>query len=620
MSTPILSVQDLTVGPFDEQRPAILDGISFDLASHEVLGVFAETGGGKSILARALANWLPSTLRFRGGDIRFKGRSILSADGASLLHPGREIGYIGSRPQSSLDPTIPVGPQLVEKLRAVKPELSKQDAEQKILKLLAEVRIPSPAERFHEYPTKYSGGMMQRAMIVDALSTDPAVIIADNITQPLDVTIALQVVRLLKQLAARHGVSVLFLSSSLPSLHQMADRILVLKEGKLVEQGSMTDIVRAPGTSYVKSVIEQIPRIWISTDSPTASARSVDEPVMSVRDVKRTYRVRRPGHFNSYNEVQAVLGVTFDVMPRDNIGIVGESGCGKSTLTRLLAALEAPEQGEIMFQGKPLYASSSRALMESRQHFQLLLQDPYNSLPPRMTVGRMIEEGVRIHGLASGSALRARVQKAMEDVGLPPQIYDSLPNSLSTGDRQRISVARALVLEPRLLILDETVSALDQAEQNKLLALFSRLQREKNLTYIFISHDLAMVRRVCTRIAVMYLGEIVEIADNRNLFYSARHPYTKALLSAIPTIEDNPYDSGKLLLEGEPPSPINIAPGCSFASRCPFAMKICREKAPALTAVSPAAAVACHLANEEAGSVEAAGLTGISEASRSILN
>ena len=326
MSTPILSVQDLTVGPFDEQRPAILDGISFDLASHEVLGVFAETGGGKSILARALANWLPSTLRFRGGDIRFKGRSILSADGASLLHPGREIGYIGSRPQSSLDPTIPVGPQLVEKLRAVKPELSKQDAEQKILKLLAEVRIPSPAERFHEYPTKYSGGMMQRAMIVDALSTDPAVIIADNITQPLDVTIALQVVRLLKQLAARHGVSVLFLSSSLPSLHQMADRILVLKEGKLVEQGSMTDIVRAPGTSYVKSVIEQIPRIWISTDSPTASARSVDEPVMSVRDVKRTYRVRRPGHFNSYNEVQAVRGVTFDVMPRDNIGIVGESG------------------------------------------------------------------------------------------------------------------------------------------------------------------------------------------------------------------------------------------------------------------------------------------------------
>lgn len=595
MTSPILSVHDLTVGPEDEGKPAILDGISFDLASHEVLGIFAETGGGKSILSRALANWLPSSLRYRRGDIRFKGRSILSADGGSLIKPGREIGYIGSRPQSSLDPTIPVGPQLVEKLRAVKPDMPKADAEQKILKLLSEVRIPSPHERFHEYPTKYSGGMMQRAMIVDALSTDPAIIIADNITQPLDVTIALQVVRLLKQMAERHGVSVLFLSSSLPALNQMSDRILVLKDGMPVETGRMSDIVHAPSTDYMKGVIEQIPRIWISTESPVVSARSADEPVMSVRDVKRTYLVRRPGHFNSYNEVQAVRGITFDVMARDNIGIVGESGCGKSTLTRLLAALETPEQGEIVFEGKPLYAEGGRGLKESRRHFQLLLQDPYNSLPPRMTVGRMIEEGVRIHHLAKGDELRTRVRKAMEDVGLPPNLYDALPNSLSTGDRQRISVARALVLEPKLLILDETVSALDQAEQNKLLALFSRLQREKNLTYIFISHDLAMVRRVCTRIAVMYLGEIVEIADNRNLFYSARHPYTKALLSAIPTIEDNPYDSSKLLLEGEPPSPINIAPGCSFASRCPFAMKICREKAPALTAVSPSAAVACHL-------------------------
>ena len=619
MTSPILSVHDLTVGSEDESSPPILDGITFELASHEVLGIFAETGGGKSILSRALANWLPATLRYRRGDIRFKGRSILSADGGSLIRPGREIGYIGSRPQSSLDPTIPVGPQLVEKLRAVKPDMPRAEAEQKILKLLGEVRIPSPHERFNEYPAKYSGGMMQRAMIVDALSTDPAVVIADNITQPLDVTIALQVVRLLKQMAESHGVSVLFLSSSLPSLHQMSDRIIVLKDGRTVESGRMADLIRAPSTAYVKGVIDQIPGIWTSTESPAVSARSADEPVMSVRDVKRTYRVRRPGHFNSYNEVQAVRGVTFDVMARDNIGIVGESGCGKSTLTRLLAALEAPEQGEIMFQGKPLAANSGRALKELRRHFQLLLQDPYNSLPPRMTVGRMIEEGVHIHGLARGADLRARVRKAMEDVGLPPQLYGALPNSLSTGDRQRISVARALVLEPQLLILDETVSALDQAEQNKLLALFSRLQREKNLTYVFISHDLAMVRRVCTRIAVMYLGEIVEIADNRNLFYSARHPYTKALLSAVPTIEDNPYDSSKLLLEGEPPSPINIAPGCSFASRCPFVMKVCREKAPALTAVSPASAVACHLATNEASAAEV-GLTGPVMESRSTLN
>ncbi|CAN5156408.1 ABC transporter ATP-binding protein [soil metagenome] len=588
-------MRNLTVGPTDSTRPAILTDLSFDLASHEILGVFAETGGGKSVLSRALANWLPPTLAFRGGDITFRGKSTLTRDGQSMLRPGREIAYIGSRPQSSLDPTIPVGPQLVEKLRAVRPEMSASDARTKILRLLAEVRIPSPAERFHEYPTKYSGGMMQRAMIVDALSTDPAMIIADNVTQPLDVTIALQIVRLLQQLARQHGVSVLFLSSSLSTLNQLADRVLVLQDGKIVEIGKTQALISAPQTTYTRSIIDQIPRIWASTASPVSSSLSADQPLMSVRDVKRTYYVRRPGHLNSFNAVQAVRSVTFDVMPRDNIGIVGESGCGKSTLTRLLTALEKPERGEILFNNRSLNNISAHELTAARKSFQLLLQDPYNSLPPRMTVGRMIEEGMRIHGMSKGAAMRSRVEQAMHDVGLPASIYNHLPNSLSTGDRQRISVARALVLEPQLLILDETVSALDQTEQNRLLALFSRLQAEKNLTYIFISHDLAMVRRVCSRVAVMYLGELVEIADNRNLFYSARHPYTQALLSAVPTVEDNPYDSAKLLLDGEPPSPINIAPGCGFASRCPFAMPVCRVKAPALTAVAPGSAVACHL-------------------------
>ena len=592
---PVLSVRSLTVGPTEPGSAAILSDLSFDLHSHEILGIFAETGGGKSVLSRALANWLPPTLEFRGGDIRFKGKSTLDGTGHSMLRPGREIAYIGSRPQSSLDPTIPVGPQLVEKLRAVRPEISAADARKKILKLLAEVRIPSPEERFNEYPTKYSGGMMQRAMIVDALSTDPAMIIADNVTQPLDVTIALQIVRLLQQLARQHGLSVLFLSSSLSTLNQLADRVVVLQNGRVAEIGETQALINAPATPYTRTIIYQIPRIWRSTAAPAVSTRSADQPIMSVRDVKRTYYVRRPGHLNSYNSVQAVRSVTFDVMPRDNIGIVGESGCGKSTLTRLLTALEKPEQGEILFNNRPFNQMPQKELTAARRGFQLLLQDPYNSLPPRMTVGRMIEEGMRIHGIGKGAGMRARVEQAMTDVGLPTSIYNHLPNSLSTGDRQRISVARALVLEPQLLILDETVSALDQSEQNKLLALFSRLQAEKNLTYIFISHDLAMVRRVCSRIAVMYLGELVEIADNRNLFYSARHPYTKALLSAVPTVEDNPYDSAKLLLEGEPPSPINIAPGCSFASRCPFVMRVCREKAPALTAVTPGSAVACHL-------------------------
>ena len=245
--------------------------------------------------------------------------------------------------------------------------------------------------------------------------------------------------------------------------------------------------------------------------------------------------------------------------------------------------------------GVALDKLSGRQLIAKRNEFQLLLQDPYNALPPRTTVGRMIEESLRIRGETPAKQLRARVTAAMAAVGLPSGLYDQLPNALSTGERQRISIARALILDPRLLILDETLSALDQREQAKLIELFSRLQEKNDLTYVFISHDLAMVRKVCTRIAVMYLGEMVEIADNRDLFFEPQHPYTKALLSAAPTLEQKPLDAEDYLLEGEPPSPIDIPPGCSFASRCPHAFARCRVETPALKEHTPGRLAACHL-------------------------
>jgi peptide/nickel transport system ATP-binding protein len=600
----ILDVSDLSVAPVGGGKP-ILSGISFSVDAMESYGIYGESGAGKTVLSRALANWLPGSLAYTSGRIGFAGKDILDRREAADFRVGRDIAYIGSKPQSALDPTVPVGPQILEKLLSVRPNLSRKEATEKILHLLAEVRIPSPRERFHDYPNRYSGGMMQRAMIVDALCADPAVLIADNVVQPLDVTIAAQTVRLLRDLCERHKMALIFLASSLASLAQIAERVGVLHEGRLVEEQPIAALLKHPQTDYTKRVIAEVPRIWSGEEeAERRPTRGNVAPLMSVVDAERTYLVRKRGHFNAYNRVMAVRGVTFDIRPGDNFGIVGESGCGKSTLTRLLAWLETPDAGEIRLDDVSLASLSSRELLAKRREFQLLLQDPYNSLPPRSAVGRMIAEGLLLRGELSRKEIEARVRKAMAEVGLADSLYHELPTALSTGQRQRISIARALVLDPKLLILDETLSSLDQGEQAKLLELFGELQAKNDLTYVFISHDLAMVRKVCTRIAVMYLGEIVELADNHDLFFDPQHPYTKALLSAAPTLEEKPFDATKYLLEGEPPSPIDIAPGCSFASRCPSAFGRCRVETPKPIATRSGFS-ACHLL-DPAGNVVAA--------------
>src|SRR6266700_7502266 len=560
----ILEVDNLTVGPLTEGSAPILEGISFRLNASEIFGIYGESGAGKTVLSRALAGWLPDSLRYRSGGVIFAGEDTLKKSAKGTFRVGRDIAYIGSKPQSSLDPTIPVGSQIAEKLHSVRPEWTPRDCRDRVMQLLGEDRIPSPKERYWEYPSKFSGGMMQRAMIVDAICAEPAVLIADNVTQPLDVTIAAQIVALLHDLCTRHKMATIYLSSSLPTLGQFGDRTAVLYQGRFVEQQAFAELLASPQSDYTRKAIASVPRMWETAEGPLARRQAQGEaPLMKVENVHRTYRARKRGTFNTYSSVQAVRGVTLDIMPRENFGIVGESGCGKSTLTRLLAWLETPDSGSIVLNGTSLGALSSRDLIRKRNEFQLLLQDPYNALPPRTTVGRMIEESLRIRGGALD--MRARVIAAMEEVGLSSDLYDELPNALSTGERQRISIARALILDPKLLILDETLSSLDQREQSKLIDLFSELQEKNDLTYVFISHDLAMVRKVCTRIAVMYRGEFVEVADNHDLFFDPQHPYTKALLSAAPTLEAKPLEAKDYLLDGEPPSPIDIPVGCSFA-------------------------------------------------------
>jgi peptide/nickel transport system ATP-binding protein len=603
----ILEVDNLTVGPLTEGSPPILDRISFRLDASEIFGIFGESGAGKTVLSRALADWLPESLQYRSGAIKFAGKDTLKKGAKDTFRVGRDIAYIGSKPQSSLDPTVPVGSQIAEKLRSVRPEWTPRECRDRVMQLLGEVRIPSPRERYWEYPSKFSGGMMQRAMIVDAICAEPAVLIADNVTQPLDVTIAAQIVALLHDLCLRHKMATIYLSSSLPTLGQFGNRTALLHHGRFVEQQAFKELLAAPQTDYARNAIGSVPRIWSASEGPLARRKAVDEPpLMRIENVHRTYRARKRGTFNTYSDIQAVRGVTLDIMPRENFGIVGESGCGKSTLTRLLAWLEVPDQGAIVLQGTALASLSPRELIKKRNEFQLLLQDPFTALPPRTTVGRMIEEGLRIRGELPRHEMKARVIAAMSEVGLAARLYDELPNALSTGERQRVSIARALILEPKLLILDETLSAIDQREQAKLIDLFSRLQEKNDLTYVFISHDLAMVRKVCTRISVMYLGEMVEIADNRDLFFEPRHPYTKALLSAAPTLEEKPFNASEFLLEGEPPSPIDIPVGCSFASRCPNVFGRCRAETPRLTERENGRLVACHLFDDEKAEAAAA--------------
>jgi len=603
----ILEVDNLTVGPLTEGSAPILEGISFRLNASEIFGIYGESGAGKTVLSRALAGWLPDSVRYRSGGVIFAGEDTLKKSAKGTFRVGRDIAYIGSKPQSSLDPTIPVGSQIAEKLHSVRPEWTPRDCRDRVMQLLGEVRIPSPKERYWEYPSKFSGGMMQRAMIVDAICAEPAVLIADNVTQPLDVTIAAQIVALLHDLCLRHKMATIYLSSSLPTLGQFGNRTAVLYHGRFVEQQAFRTLLKEPQTDYTRSAIGSVPRIWSTSEGPLARRKALGEtPLMQIKNVHRTYRTRKRGTFNTYSNIQAVRGVTLDIMPRENFGIVGESGCGKSTLTRLLAWLEVPDEGAIVLSGTALARLSPRELLRKRNEFQLLLQDPYTALPPRTTVGRMIEESLRIRGKVARRTMKARVIATMSEVGLAAHLYDELPHALSTGERQRVSIARALILDPKLLILDETLSSIDQREQTRLIDLFSRLQEKSSLTYVFISHDLAMVRKVCTRIAVMYLGEMVEVADNHDLFFDPQHPYTKALLSAAPTLEERPFNAGDFLLEGEPPSPIDIPPGCSFASRCPKVFGRCRVETPRLLEHLPGRLVACHLLDVEEADVAAA--------------
>ncbi|MGR9363700.1 ABC transporter ATP-binding protein (plasmid) [Rhizobium leguminosarum] len=600
MGENVLSVRDLTVELVGrrESRTVISD-VSFDLRARQVLGIIGESGSGKTVLSRAVANWIEPPLHIRTGSVIFQNRDILKLSGKEMQPiRGREIGYVGANPGSALDPTVSIGAQIVEKLMTVTPGIAKRDAIERVVKLLDAVRMPSSRQRFHDYPFQFSGGMMQRVLIVDALISNPAFLVADNITQPLDVTVSAQILRILKDLQAEFNTAILFVSSSLGIIQDIADDVLVLAAGKVVEKSELRSMLETPKAEYTKKLIAKVPQIWTG-ETPTPQAPTdARENILDVRDISKSYPVKDRETLFQKKSVQAVRGVSFAVRRGENFGIVGESGCGKSTLSRLLSRLESPDAGQILFKGEDIAHMSSRELLRLRRGFQLLLQDPYNAIPGHFPVGRTIMEPLKIHGGLTSKQIEARAREAISEVGLPASVFDNLPIGLSAGQRQRVNIARALVLDPELLILDETLSALDQVEQGKLIDLFERLQAKRGISYIYISHDLAMVRKVCSRIAVMYLGRVVELAENETLFFDSGHPYSRALLSAAPVIEERRYETETYLLDGEPPDPIDIAPGCTFRTRCAFAFERCKTDDPKLYRRDENNFSACHLIDE----------------------
>ena len=571
LSVENLSLKDLSTGN------DVLKNISFQLNEKEILGVVGESGSGKTLLSQAIVNWLPENLEISSGEINFLDKKInlLSESELEKEIRGKEIAYIGPNAINSLDPTYSVGHQLLEKAISIdRDNTSKNTLKEKVISLLDDVLIPSPEKRFYEYPSQYSGGMMQRAMIVDALLSSPKLLVADNITMPLDVTIGAQIIKLIRILREKFNTTIIFSSSSLPVVREIADNLIIIKNGSVEEKNNVNKIITNPGSEYTKELINKTPKIW----SENISFQEIEsKTIISIKNISKSYKVRDKNKFNSFYDVKAVRDFSIDVYEGENLGIIGESGCGKSTLSRLISLLEKSDSGTISFNGEDLTDLNKNKIKNFRQSLQLILQDPYNSLPSRQTIGRIISEGLFIHSNLNKKEIKEKVLFTMEEVGLDKEEYNKLLVGKSGGFRQRVSIARALILEPKVIILDETLSSLDQNEQNKLLSLFKQIQQKRNLTYIFISHDLAMVRKSCNRIAVMYMGRTVELAKNDTLFNNSRHPYTRTLLCTIPTLDKNPYDKKLYLMDGEPPDPTEVGKGCSFSSRCPNPTHECKE-------------------------------------------
>ncbi|PWJ11165.1 ABC transporter ATP-binding protein [Jannaschia seohaensis] len=618
MSAPLLEVDGLEV-EFLTRRGTVhaVRGISFDLGPATTMGLVGESGCGKSVTAMALMGLVDLPGRLKAGRVRWKGRDILNTEGDPATEAyrrevcGRDIAMIFQDPMTSLDPLFTIGAQIAEVLERHR-GMSANAARTRATELLDLVQIPHPEDRVDQYPHEFSGGMRQRALIAMALAAEPDLLIADEPTTALDVTVQAGILDLLADLQARLGLSILMITHDLGVVARLCQRVAVMYAGEIAEEGAASRLLHAPEHPYSAGLLAATPRLMESGDRlstiegqppdlrlprtacafrprcanavaacaqapdlrplpdgagrlachnpmraapraeprPTATATAAPartqspdavQPLVRVEDLTVTFPVGKQRLFGPARTMTAVDGVSFEIYPGETLGLVGESGSGKTTTGRALLRAAPISSGRVTFDGQDVGAQDARALRRLRRDMQLIFQDPYSSLNPRMTIAQIVGEPLIVHGLERDPArLRARVEDLLGLVGLPADAADRHPHAFSGGQRQRVGIARALTLEPRLIIADEPVSALDVSIRAQVVNLMQDLQARLGLTYLFIAHDLAVVRHIADRVAIMQKGRIVEIGPVEQVYFDPQHPYTRSLLASVPEIDDSP--------------------------------------------------------------------------------
>ncbi len=532
----LLAVENLRVvfNTRNGQTLAVED-LNFTLKAGEVLGIVGESGSGKSVACYSLLGLIPSPPgKIESGRALFHGQDLLKMSETELRKVrGNKIAMIFQDPMTCLNPNMRIADQLTEVLLQHK-GVSKQQALQNAIAALEEVGIHDAAKRIHEYPHQFSGGMRQRVMIAMALLAEPELLIADEPTTALDVTVQAQILALIKQLQQTRRLAVIFITHDLGVAAQMADHVLVMEKGKLIEQGACVEIFKNPTQKYTRKLLDAV----LTTAKPVPSAAKYDEPpLLEVKQLQVGFPIRVGSIFSKIKAyARGVENVSIDIHRGEILGVVGESGSGKSTLGRSIIRLVDAQSGEILFQGKNLRDLSDASFNNLRPRIQMIFQDPYASLNPRMTVFDTLAEPLLVHGLANQSNVLEQVKSLMDDVGLDRRFIRKYPHEFSGGQRQRIAIARAIALKPQLIIADEPVSALDVTIRAQILALLLDLTQKHNLTMLFISHDMSVVRYLCDRVVVMQNGKLVEQGETEALFAAPQQEYTRHLLAAIPTL------------------------------------------------------------------------------------
>jgi peptide/nickel transport system ATP-binding protein len=549
--TPVLSVRDLTTSfRVGDYWRAVVRNLSFDVHAQETLAIVGESGSGKSVAALSVMRLLPERASRVEGSVRLLGRELTTLDAEAMRQVrGAGVAMIFQEPMTSLNPIFPVGEQIAEAITCHGGK-SKTAARAEALRLLDRVRMPNAERRFGDPPHRFSGGMRQRVMIAMALAAKPKLLIADEPTTALDVTIQSQILNLIKSAQVEEDMSVLFITHDMGVVAEVADRTLVMYRGAAVEAGATEDVFARPRHVYTRMLIDAVPQLgsmrgsdWPAkfplADGPPAEARAASQsgprkPVLEIRDLTTRFDVRSGLFGRRSGAVHAVENVSFDLAPGETLALVGESGCGKSTTGRSIVRLVEPTGGDVLLDGLNVLSLSGEGLRRARREIQMVFQDPFASLDPRMTIGTAVAEPFLDHRLGARAEARAKAADLLRRVGLDADMMGRYPHEFSGGQRQRIAIARALMMDPKIIIADEAVSALDVSVKAQVCNLLIDLQQSLDLAYLFISHDMAVVERMSHRVAVMYLGEIVEIGPRRAVFDDPQHAYTRKLIAAVP--------------------------------------------------------------------------------------